>query len=141
MTAYWSALAGKGWTPPVPSSTEAAGITDPEQRMIVRAEIEAIAARAVFGLDREELEHVLETFPTAQEYEEAEFGEFRSRRLIREAYGRSGRWIDEAVRAVKGNVEDREALLAALGKVEIADAPRGPVKLDAAGNPVQNVYR
>ncbi len=24
--------------------------------------------------------------------------------------------------------------------VEIADAPRGPVKLDAAGNPIQNVY-
>jgi hypothetical protein len=25
-------------------------------------------------------------------------------------------------------------------KVEIADAPRGPVKLDAQGNPIQNVY-
>jgi branched-chain amino acid transport system substrate-binding protein len=52
----------------------------------------------------------------------------------------SGRWIAEAVKAVNGNVEDREALLAALRKVEIADAPRGPVKLDAAGNPIQNVY-
>ena len=52
----------------------------------------------------------------------------------------SGKWIDEAVKAVKGNVEDREALLAALRKIEIADAPRGPVKLDAAGNPIQNVY-
>jgi branched-chain amino acid transport system substrate-binding protein len=52
----------------------------------------------------------------------------------------SGKWIDEAVKAVKGNAEDREALLAALRKVEIADAPRGPVKLDAAGNPIQNVY-
>jgi branched-chain amino acid transport system substrate-binding protein len=52
----------------------------------------------------------------------------------------SGRWIDEAVKAVKGNVEDREALLAALRKVEVVDAPRGPVKLDAAGNPIQNVY-
>ncbi len=39
-----------------------------------------------------------------------------------------------------GKGEDREALLAALRKVEIADAPRGPVKLDAWGNPVQNVY-
>ena len=52
----------------------------------------------------------------------------------------SGRWIHEAVKALNGNVEDREALLVALKKVEIPDAPRGPVKLDAAGNPVQNVY-
>src|SRR3989441_3309117 len=52
----------------------------------------------------------------------------------------SGRWIHEAVKTLNGNVEDREALLAALRKVEIADAPRGPVKLDSQGNPIQNVY-
>src|SRR5205807_2232745 len=52
----------------------------------------------------------------------------------------SGRWINEAVKAVNGNVEDREALLAALRKVEIPDAPRGPVKVDAQGNPIQNIY-
>lgn len=44
------------------------------------------------------------------------------------------------MKAVNGNVEDREALLAALRKVEIADAPRGPVKLDPQGNPIQSVY-
>jgi branched-chain amino acid transport system substrate-binding protein len=27
-----------------------------------------------------------------------------------------------------------------LRKVEIPDSPRGPVKLDAYGNPVQNIY-
>src|SRR5436189_244064 len=37
-------------------------------------------------------------------------------------------------------LKDREARLAALRKVEIADAPRGPVKLDAQGNPIQSVY-
>jgi branched-chain amino acid transport system substrate-binding protein len=52
----------------------------------------------------------------------------------------SGRWIHEAVKTINGNVEDREALLAALRKVELADTPRGPVKLDAHGNPIQNVY-
>ena len=52
----------------------------------------------------------------------------------------SGRWISEAVKAVGGKVEDREAFLAALRKVEIGDAVRGPVRLDAYGNPVQNVY-
>ena len=52
----------------------------------------------------------------------------------------TGRWIHEAVKTLNGNVEDREALLAALRKVEIPDAPRGPVKLDVQGNPIQNVY-
>jgi branched-chain amino acid transport system substrate-binding protein len=52
----------------------------------------------------------------------------------------SGRWISEAVKAIEGKVEDREAFLAALKKVQIPDALRGPVKLDASGNPIQNVY-
>jgi len=52
----------------------------------------------------------------------------------------SGRWISEAARAVGGNVEERPAFLAAFRKVEIPDAPRGPLKLDAHGNPIQNIY-
>ena len=52
----------------------------------------------------------------------------------------SGRWIHEAVKAVGGRVEDREAFLAALRKVEIPDAVRGPLKLDAHGNPIQTIY-
>jgi branched-chain amino acid transport system substrate-binding protein len=50
------------------------------------------------------------------------------------------RIISEAVKAIGGRVEDRAALMAALRKVEIADAPRGPVKMDAYGNPTQNIY-
>jgi branched-chain amino acid transport system substrate-binding protein len=52
----------------------------------------------------------------------------------------TGRWINEAAQAVGGNVEDRESFLAALRKVEIPDAPRGPIKLDSYGNPIQNIY-
>jgi branched-chain amino acid transport system substrate-binding protein len=50
------------------------------------------------------------------------------------------RVISEAVKAIGGNVEDRAAFMAALRKVEITDAPRGPIKLDAFGNPTQNIY-
>ena len=50
------------------------------------------------------------------------------------------RWIVEAIKAVKGDVENRGRLMEALKKVEIKDVPRGPFKLDAYGNPVQNVY-
>jgi len=50
------------------------------------------------------------------------------------------RIIGEAIGAVGGRVEDRAALMAALRKVEIGDAPRGPVKMDPYGNPTQNIY-
>ena len=52
----------------------------------------------------------------------------------------SGRWINEAAKLVGGKVEDKAAFLAAFRKVEIPDSPRGPLKLDAHGNPIQNVY-
>ena len=52
----------------------------------------------------------------------------------------SARWIDTAAKAVGGKVEDKEAFLAALKKVEMPDALRGPLKLDAYGNMIQNIY-
>src|SRR5215470_10976509 len=43
------------------------------------------------------------------------------------------RWIVEAIRAINGKVEDRDAVLAALKKVELKDFPRGPVVIDKWG--------
>jgi branched-chain amino acid transport system substrate-binding protein len=50
------------------------------------------------------------------------------------------RWIAEAIKSVGGKVEDRDALLAALRKVNIKDTARGPLRIDAHGNPVQTIY-
>ena len=52
----------------------------------------------------------------------------------------NARWIAEAVKAINGKVEDREAFLEALRRVELRDTPRGPVTIDRLGNPVQNIY-
>ncbi len=52
----------------------------------------------------------------------------------------TARWLDMAAKAVGGKVEDREAFLAAIRKVEMPDALRGPLKLDPFGNPIQNIY-
>ena len=68
----------------------------------------------------------------------AKFGKVPS--YYSETYYTAGRWINEAAKAIGGNVEDNERFLAALRKVEITDAPRGPIKLDAYGNPIQNIY-
>jgi branched-chain amino acid transport system substrate-binding protein len=57
-----------------------------------------------------------------------------------EASYSAGRWIAEAAKAIGGSVEDKEKFLASLKKVELPDAPRGPIKLDAYGSPIQNIY-
>jgi branched-chain amino acid transport system substrate-binding protein len=46
----------------------------------------------------------------------------------------------EASKAIKGDVEDKEKFIQALRKVEISDDPRGPMRMDEMGNPIQNVY-
>ncbi len=52
----------------------------------------------------------------------------------------AARMIVEALKAVGGDIENREAFMAALKKVEITDDPRGPIKIDPWGNPIQNIY-
>ncbi len=57
-----------------------------------------------------------------------------------EALYSTGRWLEAAARRIRGNVEDKQALLEAVRKVEIFSAPRGPLHLDKYQNVIQNVY-
>jgi branched-chain amino acid transport system substrate-binding protein len=57
-----------------------------------------------------------------------------------EALYTGGRWAIEAMESIGGNVEDKDAFLAALQKQTLSDVPRGPLKIDSYGNPVQNIY-
>jgi branched-chain amino acid transport system substrate-binding protein len=45
-----------------------------------------------------------------------------------------------AVEAVGGDIEDAARFLAALRRVNLTDAPRGPVSFDEYGHPVENIY-
>jgi len=51
----------------------------------------------------------------------------------------AGLWVKTAIDSIQGKVEDREAFLKAMRSVSIK-GPRGPLKLDAYDNPIQNVY-
>lgn len=51
----------------------------------------------------------------------------------------AGLWTKTAIDSIQGNVEDRAAFLKAMRSVSVK-APRGPLKLDAYDNPIQNVY-
>ncbi|HYB73538.1 MAG TPA: ABC transporter substrate-binding protein [Candidatus Sulfotelmatobacter sp.] len=48
--------------------------------------------------------------------------------------------ISGAIQAVGGRVEDRAALMAALRAADIKGAPRGPIRIDSYGNPIENIY-
>jgi branched-chain amino acid transport system substrate-binding protein len=50
------------------------------------------------------------------------------------------RWLFAAIRSINGNVEDSGKLVAALKKMKIADAPRGPLEMDNYNNAVHNIY-
>jgi len=52
----------------------------------------------------------------------------------------SGRWINEAARAVNGNVEERRPFLAAFRKTEIPDASSRARQARTLRQPHQNIY-
>jgi hypothetical protein len=57
----------------------------PGRRDQMRAELEA-AMLLLYGLDREDTEHVLDSFPIVRRYEERDHSEFRTKRLVLAAY-------------------------------------------------------
>jgi branched-chain amino acid transport system substrate-binding protein len=48
--------------------------------------------------------------------------------------------LKAALMATGGDVENGEKLLGALRRVDLSDAPRGPIRFDDYGNPVENIY-
>ncbi|MGV1005470.1 MAG: Eco57I restriction-modification methylase domain-containing protein [Candidatus Nanopelagicales bacterium] len=65
---------------------------DPERRALLRADLDA-GFLHVYGLDRAEAEHVLDSFNVVRKYEERDYGEYRTKRLVLEAYDRMARAI------------------------------------------------
>jgi len=57
----------------------------PERREQIRAEMDAIMFH-VYGLDRDEVDYVMETFTVLRKYDVRDHGEFRTKRLILEYY-------------------------------------------------------
>jgi hypothetical protein len=60
---------------------------DSERRALLWADLDA-GFLHVYGLAREEAEHVLDSFTVIRKYEERDFGEHRTKRLVLEAYDR-----------------------------------------------------
>jgi branched-chain amino acid transport system substrate-binding protein len=52
----------------------------------------------------------------------------------------AGLALKAALEAIGGEAENGEKLVAALRRVDLSDSPRGPLKFDDFGNPIENVY-
>jgi branched-chain amino acid transport system substrate-binding protein len=49
-------------------------------------------------------------------------------------------WINQAVKGIGGDVENRDKLMAAIRSVDLKQSPRGPLKMDPYGNVIENIY-
>jgi len=58
---------------------------DEERRLQLRCELDAIYAH-LYGVTKEELNYILETFPIVKRKDEAKYGEYRTKRMILEYY-------------------------------------------------------
>lgn len=58
---------------------------DEERRAQLRAELDALYAH-LYGLTREELEYVMETFPIVKRRDEERYGEYRTKRMVVEGF-------------------------------------------------------
>lgn len=90
-------------------------IWDATRRAMLRAEIDA-AFLYLFGMQRDEAEYVLEQFPIVKRKDEAQFGEYRTKRLILEAY-------DAMQQAIKTGIPFESTLTPRPGR-----GPRHPAK-------------
>jgi hypothetical protein len=64
---------------------------DGERRAALRAELDGLYGH-LYGLSREELAYILDTFPIVRRKDEARYGEYRTKRLVLAAYER---WADD----------------------------------------------
>lgn len=60
-------------------------IWDDEQRFLIRCELDA-AFFHLYGLARDDVEYILDTFPIVKKNDEKAYGEFRTKRVILEIY-------------------------------------------------------
>ena len=60
-------------------------IWDDDRRFLLRCELDAIFGH-LYGLTRDEFDYILETFPIVKRKDEAQFGEYRTKRVILENF-------------------------------------------------------
>jgi hypothetical protein len=87
MTPFWNRMAALGLCLAVPEGiVPPEALVDEAARQLARAELDALVAHEVYGLTRDELADILETFPVVKKRDIAACGDFRTKRVILEIY-------------------------------------------------------
>lgn len=66
---------------------------DEERRFFLRCELDAIFFH-LYGIDRNDVDYIMETFPIVRRKDEAQYGEYRTKRVILETYDEMQRAIE-----------------------------------------------
>lgn len=78
-----------GWCEPVEQrAVSAEAIVDPNARATARAQLDAIVAKHVYELNRDEVAHVLDQFPVLQKREVKAYGTYATKDLVLDWYDR-----------------------------------------------------
>lgn len=103
--------------------TSAPFVWDPERRFVIRSELDA-AFFHLYGVARDDVDYIMDTFPIVRRKDEAEHGEYRTKRVILEVF--------DAMRA---------AMDAGVGYQTILDPPPGQGRRHPASAQEQNGAR
>ncbi len=89
MTAYWNSMSVFGWCQPVTEGTiPADALIDGAQRAEAKAEIDAVVAKQVYGLTRDELDYVLDQFPVLEKRDRKAYGTYATKDRVLDWYDR-----------------------------------------------------
>jgi hypothetical protein len=89
MTPFWNRMAALGFVESVAEGTvPPTAFVEPTARAAARAALDALVAVRIFGLTAQELADLLDTFGVLQRREEKAHKEFRTKRLILEAFSK-----------------------------------------------------
>jgi len=86
MTNYWKELVAGGWIEAQPGDCQVPGELDEQRRAVIESELNAFVGRELFGLTRDELAYVLDTFPIVEKHDRKALGEYRTKRVVLEIY-------------------------------------------------------
>ncbi len=88
-----------------------------QRRFLLRCELDA-AYFHLYGIERDDVDYIMETFPIVKRKDEKEYGEFRTKRVILEIY-------DEMKRAMETGVPYETRLVPPPADAGVAHGPRG----------------
>jgi len=87
MTDYWNSMSSFGWCDPAPAGeAPPAALVEPDERAMARARVDAIVAKLVFGLTREEVAYVLDQFPVLEKRDRKAYGRYVTKDRVLAAF-------------------------------------------------------